>query len=54
MAGIKVWMLTGDKLETAQNIGFSCRLLNTSQVRLYSLPSSACVVSRAFFLRLPA
>lgn len=27
-AGIKVWMLTGDKLETAQNIAFSCRLLN--------------------------
>lgn len=26
-AGIKVWMLTGDKLETAKNIGFSCRLL---------------------------
>jgi len=26
-AGIKVWMLTGDKLETAQNIGYSCRLL---------------------------
>jgi phospholipid-transporting ATPase len=27
LAGIKVWMLTGDKLETAQNIGLSCRLL---------------------------
>ena len=26
-AGIKIWMLTGDKLETAENIGFSCRLL---------------------------
>jgi len=26
-AGIKVWMLTGDKLETAENIGFSCKLL---------------------------
>lgn len=26
-AGIKVWMLTGDKLETAYSIGFSCRLL---------------------------
>lgn len=23
-AGIKFWMLTGDKLETAINIGFSC------------------------------
>ncbi|KNC84425.1 hypothetical protein SARC_03353 [Sphaeroforma arctica JP610] len=26
-AGIKVWMLTGDKQETAINIGYSCRLL---------------------------
>ena len=26
---IKVWMLTGDKLETAQSIGFSCKLLTT-------------------------
>jgi P-type E1-E2 ATPase len=27
-AGIKVWVLTGDKTETAINIGFSCKLLN--------------------------
>lgn len=27
-AGIKVWVLTGDKIETAINIGYSCRLLN--------------------------
>jgi len=26
-AGIKIWVLTGDKLETAINIGFSCKLL---------------------------
>lgn len=24
---MKVWMLTGDKLETAENIGHSCKLL---------------------------
>ena len=29
-AGIKVWMLTGDKLETAINIGLATSLLNTS------------------------
>ena len=29
-AGIKVWVLTGDKLETAVNIGFSCNLLTPS------------------------
>lgn len=26
-AGIKIWMLTGDKLETAENIGESCLLI---------------------------
>jgi P-type E1-E2 ATPase len=29
-AGIKTWVLTGDKVETAINIGYSCRLLTTS------------------------
>jgi len=27
-AGVRVWVLTGDKIETAINIGFSCQLLN--------------------------
>ena len=27
-AGIKLWVLTGDKVETAINIGFSCNLLD--------------------------
>ena len=25
-AGIKIWVLTGDKLDTAENIGHSCNL----------------------------
>lgn len=29
-AGIKIWVLTGDKMETAVNIGFSCKLLDKS------------------------
>jgi phospholipid-translocating ATPase len=29
-AGIKLWVLTGDKVETAINIGFSCNLLSNS------------------------
>ena len=29
-AGIKVWVLTGDKIETAVNIGHSCKLLTSS------------------------
>ena len=27
-ARIKIWVLTGDKIETAINIGFSCKLLD--------------------------
>jgi magnesium-transporting ATPase (P-type) len=27
-AGIKLWVLTGDKIETAINIGFSCEVLD--------------------------
>jgi magnesium-transporting ATPase (P-type) len=33
-AGIKVWVLTGDKIETAINIGYSCALLN-EKMELY-------------------
>lgn len=34
-AGIKVWVLTGDKIETAVNIGFSCNLLTYNMHQLY-------------------
>jgi magnesium-transporting ATPase (P-type) len=30
-AGVNVWVLTGDKVETAINIGQSCQLLTKSQ-----------------------
>mmetsp|Transcript_3580 Transcript_3580/g.7693 ORF Transcript_3580/g.7693 Transcript_3580/m.7693 type:complete len:1191 (-) Transcript_3580:28-3600(-) len=33
-AGIKVWVLTGDKIETAINIGYSCNLLANDMVQL--------------------
>jgi P-type E1-E2 ATPase len=36
-AKIKVWMLTGDKLETAENIGKSCKLI-TPQMELFRFP----------------
>lgn len=32
-AGIKVWVLTGDKIDTAINIGYSCGLLNNYMVK---------------------
>ncbi|KDO29142.1 hypothetical protein SPRG_05385 [Saprolegnia parasitica CBS 223.65] len=33
-AGIKIWVLTGDKEETAINIGFACNLLHNSMTRI--------------------
>ena len=33
-AGIKLWVLTGDKIETAINIGFSCNLITHTMVRI--------------------
>lgn len=33
-AGVKIWVLTGDKQETAINIGYSCKLLDESLVKV--------------------
>lgn len=33
-AGIKLWVLTGDKLETAINIGYSCKILSDDQEKV--------------------
>ena len=38
-AGIKVWMLTGDKLETAENIGFSSKMFN-EKMYIFKLQTS--------------
>lgn len=35
MAGIKIWVLTGDKQETAVNIGYSCQLLTDDLLDLF-------------------
>jgi P-type E1-E2 ATPase len=35
-AKIKLWVLTGDKRETAINIGAACRLLTSEMVRRLS------------------
>ena len=37
-AGIKLWVLTGDKIETAINIGFSCNLLENDMKLLVVRP----------------
>ena len=41
-AGIKLWVLTGDKQETAINIGFSCRLL-TQDMHMHILSGALTV-----------
>ncbi|KAK5083049.1 phospholipid transporting ATPase [Lithohypha guttulata] len=44
-AGIKLWVLTGDKVETAINIGFSCNLLsNEMELILFDLGPDATPV----------
>lgn len=35
VANIKVWMLTGDKLETAENIAYSCQLIQEGFIKHY-------------------
>ncbi|XP_055338494.1 phospholipid-transporting ATPase ID-like [Paramacrobiotus metropolitanus] len=35
LADIKIWVLTGDKLETAINIGYSCRLLTEEMEEVF-------------------
>ncbi|KAH0846223.1 hypothetical protein AYO21_11708 [Fonsecaea monophora] len=41
-AGIKLWVLTGDKVETAINIGFSCNLLsNEMDLILFDIPEAS-------------
>lgn len=40
-AGIKVWVLTGDKVETAINIGYSCKLLSNEMDQILITQSSS-------------
>lgn len=45
-ANINVWMLTGDKLETAENIGRSCNLLQDNMDVFFFTPG--CEIIRIF------
>ena len=40
MARIRIWVLTGDKQETAENIGFACNLLKDDMDRVYLVTDS--------------
>ena len=49
-AGIQVWVLTGDKPETAVNIGYACRLLDEGDMVINmsskdKVREHSCVVS---------
>lgn len=52
-AGVRIWVITGDKKETAENIGYSCRLL-TSEMVVWSITadsSAACLEQLQSHLR---
>lgn len=40
-AGVKMWVLTGDKQETAIEIGKSCNLINETLMELFILSSES-------------
>jgi phospholipid-translocating ATPase len=40
-AGIKIWVLTGDKQETAINIGYSCKLLTDEMAEIYVIDADS-------------
>ncbi|OWF34874.1 phospholipid-transporting ATPase ID [Mizuhopecten yessoensis] len=40
-AGIKIWVLTGDKQETAINIGYSCRLLTDEMEDIFVIDAES-------------
>ncbi len=45
-AGIIIWVLTGDKIETAINIGFSCTLLDHTLRQLAVIGKDKEVINR--------
>ena len=47
-AGIKVWMITGDKLETAKNIGLACNLIDPDMQPQFKAGQSAEEMVKAF------
>jgi P-type E1-E2 ATPase len=44
-AGISVWMITGDKLDTAESIGHSCKLFNVD-TEVFKIKSSEKEVAK--------
>ncbi|GFZ04281.1 ATPase E1-E2 type family protein [Actinidia rufa] len=46
-AGLKIWVLTGDKLETAINIGFACSLLRQGMKQICITTNTGYVSTRS-------
>ncbi|CAH9056008.1 unnamed protein product [Cuscuta epithymum] len=44
-AGLKIWVLTGDKMETAINIGFACSLLRQGMKQICILPNAGAATN---------
>ena len=40
-AGIKIWVLTGDKKETAKSIAYSCKLLNNESFKIFDFSENS-------------
>ncbi|KAK1408963.1 hypothetical protein QVD17_41150 [Tagetes erecta] len=47
LAGLKIWVLTGDKMETAINIGFSCSLLRQGMTQICIVVSAEMLAEAA-------
>eukprot|EP00808_Paulinella_micropora_P016094 g82103.t1 len=48
LAGIKVWMITGDKLEAAKNIGLACNLIDADMEPIINPMDDMSVVIKSF------
>ncbi|GAM24953.1 hypothetical protein SAMD00019534_081280 [Acytostelium subglobosum LB1] len=45
-ADIKIWMLTGDKQETAINIGVSCKLIGNHRILILNEPNTEALLAK--------
>lgn len=48
-ANIKIWVLTGDKQETAINIGYSCNMLTKNMKNVFKITGYSPEEVRKFF-----
>jgi phospholipid-translocating ATPase len=51
-AGIRVWMITGDKVETAVNVGISCGMVTPATTQLFATGCTTCAAAISKFQEL--